>query len=157
MVLRPSRSLTNGTPRLTSKSYSSQISGQLTCRITRTVYLVALDTKGKEPVELFSAPPAQASEFFWLADDRAAYLNGSTLFSIETKVSTQSVKRGHVLDFPAGVDASGLQYDPKSGNLGFTAQVWEHGHGGFEGVAELNEQYEGRGDTGQVYDELFIR
>lgn len=62
-----------------------------------------------------------------------------------------------MLDFPAGIDASGLQYDLKSGYLGFTAQVWEHGDGGFEGVEKSNEKYNGRGDTGQVYDELFIR
>lgn len=121
------------------------------------MYLVALDTKGKAPVELFSCPPGQAGEFFWLSDDTTAYLNGSTLYSLETKVSTQAVKRTHILDFPEGISASGLQYESKSGYLGFTAQLWQHGDGSFEGVEKLNEKFERRGDTGQVYDDLFIR
>lgn len=129
----------------------------LTVRIQRTVYLVALDTKGDKPVELFSAPPGQAGEFFWLSDDTAAYLNGSTLYSIGTNVSDKGVKREHLIDFPEGIAASSLQYDKKSGYLGFTAQVWEHGDGTFEGVEKMNEKYEGRRDSGQVYDELFIR
>jgi hypothetical protein len=121
------------------------------------VYLVALDTKGKEPVELFSAPPGDAGDFFWLSNDTAAYLNDTSLYSFGTNISSKGVKREHIFDFPEGIAASSLQYDRKSGYLGFTAQVWEHGDGTLEGVKKMNDKYEGRGDTGQVYDELFIR
>lgn len=121
------------------------------------MYLVALETKGKDPVELFSAPPAHAGDFFWLGNDTAAYLNGTSLYSIDTDPSKKGVKREHILDFPEGISASGLQYDKKSGYLGFTAQVWKDGNGSFEGVKNMNDIFDGRRDTGQVYDDFFIR
>jgi hypothetical protein len=125
-------------------------------RITRSVYLVGLDTNGTSPIELFSCPPGQAGDFFWLSDETAAYLNGSSLYSLTNGSKSKELKQTRLFDFPAGISASGLQYEAKTGHLAFTAQVWDH-DGSFEAVGKLNDKYENRGDTAQVYDELFIR
>lgn len=126
-------------------------------RITRSVYLVALDTENKDPVELFTSPPGEAGEFFWLSGDLAAYLNGTSLYSFRTSVHSKGLKQTKLFDFPNGISAGGLQYEHETGHLAFAAQVWDHGNGSFETVEHWNNEYEGRGNTGQVYDDLFIR
>jgi len=126
-------------------------------RTTRSVYLVALDTENQDPVELFQSPPGQAGDFFWLSGDLAAYLNGSSLYSFRTSVNSPDLKQTKLFDFPAGISAGGLQYEHETGHLAFTAQVWEQGNGTFEAVEHWNQKYDSRGNTGQVYDELFIR
>jgi hypothetical protein len=92
-----------------------------------------------------------------LSDETAAYVNGSSLYSFRTDTKSKSLKQTHLFDFPAGISASGLQYEAKTGHLAFTAQVWEGGDQSFEAVEKLNDKFENRGDTAQVYDELFIR
>jgi hypothetical protein len=92
-----------------------------------------------------------------LTGDLAAYLNGTSLYSFRTSVNAHDLKARRLFDFPAGISASGLQYEHQTGHLAFTAQVWEHGDGSFEAVQELTEKFEGRGNSGQVYDDLFIR
>lgn len=92
-----------------------------------------------------------------MSDETAAYVNGSSLYSFRTDIKFQSLKQTHLFDFPAGISASGLQYEAKTGHLAFTAQVWEGGDQSFEAVEKLNDKFENRGDTAQVYDELFIR
>ena len=118
---------------------------------------MALDTDNKAPVELFTTSQREANDFFWLSGDSAAYLNGSSLYSFRTSVHVEDLKQTRLFDFPAGINAGGLQYEHKTGQLAFGAQVWDHGDGSFESVRHLNEKFEGRGDTGQVYDDLFIR
>jgi hypothetical protein len=92
-----------------------------------------------------------------LTGDLAAYKNGSSLYSFRTSVHAQDLKATKLFDFPTGISAGGLQYEHETGHLAFTAQVWEHGNGSFETVENWNKEFEGRGNTGQVYDDLFIR
>lgn len=140
-----------------SRTSESASRDAIDIRITRSVYLVALDEENKDPVELFTSSSGEASDFFWLSGDLAAYLNGTSLYSFRTSVHTKDLKQTKLFDFPAGISPGGLQYEHETGHLAFTAQVWEHGNGTFEAVEHWNDKYEGRGNTGQVYDELFIR
>jgi dipeptidyl aminopeptidase/acylaminoacyl peptidase len=96
--------------------------------------------------ELFTATPSQASELLWLDDETFAYLNGSALYSFSNHSE-------HLLDFPLGINAGSLQV--VNGTLVFSAQVWADGN--FSKVAEYDATWERRGDSGLVYDDLFIR
>lgn len=91
-----------------------------------------------------STVPAEASEVFWIEDDWA-YLNGTTV---------QRGKDGEVVHrFPQGVEANSVEH--ARGQLVFVGQMWE-GHQ-FEDTDRLDKEYEQRGDTGVVFDELFVR
>ncbi|MDA4804370.1 hypothetical protein NY486_00430, partial [Enterobacter hormaechei] len=49
-----------------------------------------------------------------------------------------------------------IQYDAASRTLAFSAAVWTE-NGDFGLTAAGDKAYAGRGDTGQVYDDLFVR
>jgi len=125
------------------------------------VYLLSLDTTSSaSPIALFSLPPAHASEFLWLNDHTPAFLNGSTLYSFHiNNTARDSVEKGverqKVLQFPEGINPTGLQYQRDANLLFFSGQVWPDGD--FATVEKKNELYEKRGTSGVVYDELFIR
>lgn len=129
-------------------------------RTTRSVYLIALNgTRTKEPVGLFNATSSTASDFVWLGNDTIGYRNSSSFWS--SSVKHENIAKGndiqpeHMFDFPAGVSASGIQYNVESGILAFNAQVWADGD---LSTAEVqNRMYAERGTTGVVFDELFIR
>ncbi len=123
---------------------------------TRSVYLLSLDsTATPAPIQLFSARSSEISEVLWLTDDIFAYLNRSSLYSVPIDTAEWELEKTRLLDFPAGVNPSGLQYEPKSDILAYTGMVW--GDGAFEDVPMYDEAYEKRGDTGLVFDELLIR
>jgi hypothetical protein len=60
-----------------------------------------------------------------------------------------------ILNFPKGINPDGITYNADSGILAFSGQVWEDGS--FDNVHKWDESYEGRGTTGVVFDELFLR
>jgi hypothetical protein len=110
--------------------------------MSRTVSLLQLPS-GKSEV-LLHASAKEVGEVFWLRDEWA-YMNGSTVMA--------GHEREEVYRFPEGVGASDVQYE--GGKLFFVGKVWE-GHG-MEETDEMDKRYEGRGNTGVVYDELFVR
>jgi hypothetical protein len=130
-------------------------------RTTRSVYLLSLSTNSSDPpVALFSSPPAHAGEFLWLNNHTPAFLNGSVLYSFTVNDTSsdhlaKGVKREKVLEFPAGINPTGLQYQAEDNLLIFSGQVWADGD--FYSVAKKDELYEQRGTTGVVFDELFLR
>jgi hypothetical protein len=141
-------------------------------RTTRSVYLLSLNTSEKSaPHPLFKSPPGQASEFVWLNDSSLAYLNGSTLYSFSVKDSVDAslyakaetqAKTGHsgiepkvLVTFPSGVNPTGLRFQRDAGMLVFSGQVW--GDSTFEETTKGDGKYDGRGTSGVVYDELFVR
>lgn len=111
------------------------------------------------PRLLFAAPPAEAAEIIWLSDSTIAYLNGSSLYalSISYDVSAQLATVKHeatqLVDFPSDVES--LSYEPESGRLAFSAAVWQDGD--LLNTAHNDEEWEERGTTGVVYDDLFVR
>jgi len=133
----------------------------LTTRMTRSVYLLSLDTNSSaSPVVLFSLPPAHAGEFLWLNNQTPAFLNGSSLYSFSINDTSKDhlekgVKREKVLEFPEGINPTGLQYQCDDNLLIFSGQVWADGN--FYSTGRKDELYEKRGTTGVVFDELFIR
>jgi len=115
--------------------------------------LIALNTTtSTSPARLLTSKPAECSEILWLSDETIAYLNDTGLYSTSIRGLPP---RAHLLDFPAGINPSSLKYEPKNGILAFTGMVWEDGS--FENVARRDKAYSERGDTGMVYDDLFIR
>lgn len=93
---------------------------------------------------LIISTPAEVAEVFWL-DKEWAYLNGSAI--------TQG-KDGHVVHrFPEGVGANDLEY--ADGKVFFVGQIWEGQD--FDEVDKVDKKYNRRGDTGVVFDELFVR
>lgn len=124
---------------------------------TRTVYLLEPANAGAHPHKLFSAPPKDAKEFVWLSPTVAAYINGSSLlhFSIR-KEALKDWKTMHTLDFPKGIEPSGLQYEPKSHTLAFSAAVWGP-DASLEDTETGDKKFEKRGDSALVFDDLFVR
>lgn len=125
--------------------------------MNRTIYLVSLDgakagKKGSEITTLLSCPPGHAGNFLWVDDKTIAYLNDTTLYSFPLSPAYKPVP---ALDFPRGVSPTRLQYVPEKGMLVFQGQVWQDGDFGM--TEEKNGEYEKRGTTGEVYDELFLR
>lgn len=123
--------------------------------MVRDLYLLPLNTShAARPHLILTTTPGMASEFFWLSSTTFAYLNGSTLYS--TSISSKGdASSKHILDFPEGVQPNSLRYEPVSGLVGFSGMIWQDGD--FENVAKFDKEYETRGDSGQVYDELYIR
>ena len=156
MDLVQSRLWTDGTAKRMSECGGVSM---LTVRTTRSVYLISLDTTvAIDPVTLVSDKPGSASEFIWLSDDTVAYLNESELYSFSINSKTkldEEIERHVLLEFPEGISPSGLQYQPDSGVLAFSGQVWQDES--FETVARQNKEHEQRGDSGMVYDNLFVR
>lgn len=80
-----------------------------------------------------------------------AYRNGSAIMQV------QKQGQGHsgdtIYTFPKGVAANDFKYT--DGKLFFVGQVWE-GHA-LEETDKVDGRYEQRGDTGLIYDELFVR
>ena len=66
-----------------------------------------------------------------------------------------SSKPKPILSFPDGVNPTGLQYQRDTGALVFSGQVWADGDLTSSGKGD--EAWEGRGTSGVVFDELFIR
>nr|XP_019046624.1 hypothetical protein I302_05374 [Kwoniella bestiolae CBS 10118]OCF25554.1 hypothetical protein I302_05374 [Kwoniella bestiolae CBS 10118] len=130
-----------------------------TDKIHRLVYLLSLrTTHTPPPLSLLNTTSAQASQFLWLDDTNIAYLNGSGLYSLSIEYSTNkspSTPR-EILTFPEGVNPTGLQYEPRSSTLAFSGQIWKHSEE-FNQTSRLDEEFEGRGDSALVYDELFVR
>jgi len=133
-------------------------------RTTRTVYLVSLNTSRTDaPVQLLSAAPGHASELIWLNETHFAYLNGTALYLYDvSRASAQwdgsavgGSKPKPILHFPEGVNPTGLQYQRDTGALVFSGQVWADGDFALSGRGD--EAWEGRGTSGVVFDELFIR
>lgn len=94
------------------------------------------------PELLFETTPSEASELLWI-DNEIAYLNGTTL---------QTPTR-HLLEFSPGISPGSIKYT--HGKVFFSAQVWADGN--FSSASEHDHAWEHRGDTGVVFDELFIR
>ena len=107
---------------------------------------------------MFDATPATVSELFWLSANTVAYLNDTSVYYVssdDTVTTEKKIEKIYLFDLPSGTNPASLQYDPLTGTLGFSGMVWQDGD--FEMVAKWDEEYAGRGDTGVVYDELFIR
>lgn len=62
-------------------------------------------------------------------------------------------KGERLLSFPDGVEANTISFVDEK--LVFIGQLWE-GHG-FEDTPEMDRKYGERGNSGVVFDELFIR
>jgi hypothetical protein len=134
-------------------------------RMGRQVYLVSLNGS-TAPVSLLETVPAEAAEFVWLDDSSVGYLNGSSffLFPVHKKLRQEAkdgaegieeVETTKVLEFPEGVNPTGLKYQPETGNLIFQGQVWADGE--FERTGKNDKLYADRGTTGVVFDDLFVR
>ena len=116
-----------------------------------------------DPIQLLSAAPGHASELLWLSDDSFAYLNGTDLYLYDVSrahamwdgSAVGSSKPKPILSFPDGVNPTGLQYQRDTGALVFSGQVWADGDLTSSGKGD--EAWEGRGTSGVVFDELFIR
>ncbi|TYJ59027.1 hypothetical protein B9479_000015 [Cryptococcus floricola] len=134
--------------------------------ISRAVHLLALDTTATiPPISLFNTTPAAATDFLWLSTTTLAYLNHTTLYAYNIDLDTREEGAAHnqehaqrstkLLTFPAGINPTSLQYEPTTNTLAFTGQVWADGS--FTDTAFHDQTYEGRRDSAQVYDELFVR
>ncbi|KAL1411579.1 Dipeptidyl-peptidase 5 [Vanrija albida] len=122
---------------------------------TRTVYLLHPHDRDAHPEPLFSGRTSEAAEVLWLSNETVAYLNGSALYHFS--VAPDSSKRViHLLDFPEGIEPSAIQYNTESRTLAFSGAVWTENLD-FEQTAAGDKAYANRGDTGQVYDDLFVR
>ena len=141
---------------MTSEFYKEKLTAK-SSRMSRAVYLLSLDTTIEvPPVQLLSVSPGEVSELFWITNDSFAYLNESSLYSISTNYTVEAVTaKNHLLDFPSGVNPSNLQYESQNNIIAFTGMIWEGE--GFENVPVRDKMYEERGNTGMVYDELYIR
>ncbi|ODN76954.1 hypothetical protein L202_05520 [Cryptococcus amylolentus CBS 6039] len=137
-----------------------------TDHISRSVYLLPLNTTvTTPPISLFNTTPAEATGFLWLSPTTLAYLNDTSLYAYSIDVEAREPGAGHnekhaqrptkLLTFPAGVNPTSLQYEPNTNTLAFTGQVWADGS--FTDTAFHDQTYEGRRDSAQVYDELFVR
>lgn len=126
-------------------------------RIARRVYLVSLDIKTPSPISLFNSTPSQARDFLWIDNSTLAYLNVTSLYSVELNQKARKgvANRTKELEFPRGINPSGLQYESETGSLIFQGQVW--GDGDFGRTAENDKAYQERGTTGVVFDDLFVR
>ena len=84
-----------------------------------------------------------------------AYLNGSAIMQMPQQRQGQGQDHSGetIYTFPKGVAANDFRYT--DGKLFFVGQVWE-GHA-LEETDKVDGRYEQRGDTGLVYDELFVR
>ncbi|EIW65930.1 hypothetical protein TREMEDRAFT_70362 [Tremella mesenterica DSM 1558] len=76
--------------------------------------------------------------------------------------SYEQVKSGIIKDgpnelfrFPKGISPSDLKYDRSREIILFSGQVWDNG--GFEDVEKKDKEFEERGNSGMVFDDLFIR
>jgi hypothetical protein len=123
------------------------------------VYLLNLTAAGvPRPVSLLNTTSSEASDFLWLSNGTIAYLNASSLYSLPINngaVKPHELTATHLFDFPKGVEPSGLQYEPTSSLLAFSGRVWSDGD--FDKTAYWEEKYAARRDSGQVYDELYVR
>ncbi|WVQ79967.1 hypothetical protein IAT38_002068 [Cryptococcus sp. DSM 104549] len=131
---------------------------------TRVVYLLSLNTTvSVPPISLFNTTPSAASDFLWLDATTIAYLNDTTLFALSINYTTQASKPSppspskpvEVVTFPSGVSPTSFQIEPTTGTLGFSGQIWADGN--FETTGQQNDAWEGRGNSGWVYDELMVR
>ncbi|WVQ67366.1 uncharacterized protein L199_005562 [Kwoniella botswanensis] len=132
-------------------------------KIHRSVYLLSLNTTHTlPPLSLFNTSSAQASQFLWLDHANLAYLNGSSLHSLSIEYNitkpptTPASSSKEILTFPEGVNPTGLQFEPKSGSLAFSGQVWKES-GDFNQTSRYDKSWDERGDSAWVYDELFVR
>lgn len=113
----------------------------------RTVWLIQLPS-GKTH-DLLHTVPSHASEVFWLGDKGEwGWLNGTDVYAVDHRNKSQKL-----LSFPEGVEANSVRYT--QAKLVFVGQLWE-GHE-FEDTPRLDKEYAERGDSGVVFDELFIR
>ncbi len=125
-------------------------------RTTRVIYVLDLKKSKSSPIEIISTTPASASDFIWLSQSTFAYLNSSSLYSASIRSGKHAAVSTNVLvEFPRGTNPTNLQYEAETGLLAWSGMVWQDGD--FGHVAKLDEEYEHRGDTGQVYDELYVR
>jgi dipeptidyl aminopeptidase/acylaminoacyl peptidase len=104
---------------------------------------------------VLSGSPGELAEALWLSNRTIAYVNGSALWHVGI-AEGDSGKALHMLDFPEGTEPSGLQYEPESGNLVFSAAVWT-ADGNLSKTAEHDAAWEDRGNSGTVFDDLLVR
>ena len=102
------------------------------------------------------------SDLLWLSDDTVAYLNDTSFYYFSATYTAEAltfmdkeIERTRLFDFPKETSPTGMKYNQASGILAWSGMVCEDGD--FETVASCQEKYENRGDSGVVYDELFIR
>ncbi|WRT66611.1 uncharacterized protein IL334_003570 [Kwoniella shivajii] len=129
----------------------------------RSIYLLALNTTlTVPPISLLNTTANQASQFLWLDSSTLAYINGSSLCSLTINYTVGSLpgtplaRPEEILTFPDGVDPTALRFEPKGGLLAFSGKVWKHS-GDFEATGSFDKQWESRGDSALVYDDLFVR
>ncbi|WWC61924.1 uncharacterized protein I303_104510 [Kwoniella dejecticola CBS 10117] len=128
----------------------------------RSAYLLSLNTTHPtSPVSLLNSSAAETSQLFWLDPTTFAYLNGSSLYSYSINLDTSFKPSGpprakEILTFPEGVNPTGLTFEPKSGTLAFSGQVWESSDA-FDDTEKYDKKWEDRGDSALVYDDLFVR
>ena len=120
----------------------------------RSVYVLPLkDRKSITPIEVLSCPSKQATEVIWFDSDHIAYLNDSTLFSLPFDGSGSKPLPELVFEFPKGVEPTSLLRRGKV--ILFSGRVWADGD--FMTVPEQDKAYDERGNSGMVFDELFVR
>ncbi|KAJ1965049.1 dipeptidylpeptidase [Dipsacomyces acuminosporus] len=126
---------------------------------SKELYIQKLDSsqpfKGLDPASEVTKP----SQPLWLSETVLGFVatnpksGESGLYAVENK-DNQWTKPSLIYSPP--VDISDIQFNPQSGVLAFTAQVYDR-TSTLEETAELDRKDQARADTGQVYDELWIR
>jgi hypothetical protein len=138
--------------------------------------LVPLVTASKSTLKqttlLTSSPESSFSEPIWTSNQTIVYLNTTKgenpqLWGLDTS-HLSSTNQAHlnpeyIFTFPT--TPSSLKYiappnhvggsDGTEGVLSFSAHVWKGR--GIEEVKKLDEEWEEKGDSGMMWDELFIR
>jgi hypothetical protein len=107
----------------------------------------------------------KGGEFFWLAQNTLAQVVEDTLgsniyayqivFSSETDEDNKSYLAPALIGSIPSKSASNFRYNPATGNLVFSAEVYPDGN--LTTVAEQDRKWEQRGDSAFVYDTAYVR
>lgn len=107
----------------------------------------------------------KGGEFFWLAQNTLAQVVegalGSDIYAYQIALSSQTDEDNKSYSAPTLVgsipskSASNFRYNPATGNLVFSAEVYPDGN--LTTVAEQDKQWEQRGNSAFVYDTTYVR
>ncbi|KIM43099.1 hypothetical protein M413DRAFT_443914 [Hebeloma cylindrosporum] len=127
----------------------------------KSVFVVSLGGDGKTA----HIPLEKGGEFFWLAQNTLAQVVegdlGSDIYAYQIAFSSQTDEDNKSYPAPALVgsipskSASNFRYNPATGNLVFSAEVYPDGN--LTTVAEQDKQWAERGNNAFVYDTTYVR
>ena len=104
----------------------------------------------------------KGGEFFWLAQNTLAQVVegalGSDIYAYQIALSSQTDKSYSAPTLIGSIpskSASNFRYNPATGNLVFSAEVYPDGN--LTTVAGQDKQWEQRGNNAFVYDTAYVR